>query len=943
MNIHGQPTFLADPNTSQSNDGSSPHGFVELNGEVLFGATDRLGQALWKSDGTEEGTQLVKRNMDMNGGSILNNSLIFVGSDIQNIYGIWKTDGTSEGTELIRKIENIPYFSNKADYKFNSQPLQINDYLYVLINDELWKIDGSFEGSYPIMDSCFGNIACIDSSLYFFTIRGNSLLLNESNGTRENTHIIHQYKRAIFQDVEPLNIIVAHKDTLYFFAENDTSLTLYRSDGTTQGTVPLWGSVDFSPFNFCHDLVFYHDTLYFITLNKKNSSSTIWRYADNHVDTLLQFSDLYYQPSRIIKINDGILAIIRVRNSWGGYSGIDILRITGNGASNSVSLADPGYSDFPMKIESADSVAYFFYRGNIWKTDGSYAVNLTSKLSVNDYNETKFTLGKRFLYFAHREDSIETEPWIGTGNVNENWLIKDINQEFSSSWIRRITPSGNKAYFAARDITNGYEPWVTDGTPAGTFLLKDIYPGTEYSSPHQFIDYEGSMYFIARRGSFWYYYGVDTSCYLWKTDGTTSGTIPVKRAYNSYSVEMEVPLVLNDKFYFSASVYDTYPPYAGVWVSDGSTDGTYLLKAVNEPYFGSNYPTSLTRVGNSIFFAANHAENGVELWKTDGSESGTVKVKTDFPGTTGFENLSTCIGTSKLLFFSSGDPNSGFEPWVSDGTEEGTHILADINPGTESSNPFYIGSLGDRVFLSATEGSDSWPLFVSDGTLNGTSILQTFQKSVGKSIAWNEKIYFPANDGIHGWELWCSDGTSDGTYMIKDIIQGSEGGVGGLFCLYNDLLYFSVDYPDGNSQIWSSDGTSDNTVSLDWNADDIAHISAMTIIDNNLVFSASDSQHGNCLYNYKLNVSLVKNHSASDQGFLVFPNPAKDELWIKITGSDDMSSSRFEIINAKGMVVRSFVLHSGGNFIKISDLSQGIYLIRMRNTNKTLIQRFVKL
>src|SRR6187551_3699380 len=50
-----------------------------------------------------------------------------------------------------------------------------------------------------------------------------------------------------------------------------------------------------------------------------------------------------------------------------------------------------------------------------------------------------------------------------------------------------------------------------------------------------------------------------------------------------------------------------------------------LVRDINT--IGSSNPTSLTAVGNTLFFAANDGVHGNELWKSDGTRAGTKMVK----------------------------------------------------------------------------------------------------------------------------------------------------------------------------------------------------------------------------------------------------------------------------------------------------------------------------
>lgn len=82
---------------------------------------------------------------------------------------------------------------------------------------------------------------------------------------------------------------------------------------------------------------------------------------------------------------------------------------------------------------------------------------------------------------------------------------------------------GNTLFFAANDATNGFELWKSDGTTAGTVMVKDINPGSADSLFH----YSESIAI----GNTFYFQATDAqSCELWKSDGTTAGTVIVNSA-----------------------------------------------------------------------------------------------------------------------------------------------------------------------------------------------------------------------------------------------------------------------------------------------------------------------------------------------------------------------------------------------------------------------------
>lgn len=89
---------------------SDPVYLTPLYGAVFFrGADDRHGGELWKSDGTEAGTVLVK-DINPEGdswpGSLANINGILYFSAMDEAYGweLWTSDGAEEGTTLLADI-----------------------------------------------------------------------------------------------------------------------------------------------------------------------------------------------------------------------------------------------------------------------------------------------------------------------------------------------------------------------------------------------------------------------------------------------------------------------------------------------------------------------------------------------------------------------------------------------------------------------------------------------------------------------------------------------------------------------------------------------------------------------------------------------------------------------------------------------------------------------
>ena len=84
-----------------------------------------------------------------------------------------------------------------------------------------------------------------------------------------------------------------------------------------------------------------------------------------------------------------------------------------------------------------------------------------------------------------------------------------------------------------------------------------------------------------------------------------------------------------------------------LWKSNGTPDGTVLVKDIKTGNYNSSYPSNLTAVGNTLFFSASDGITGENVWKSDGSAISTTLVKNIIagPGNSAPSNL-TEIGST---------------------------------------------------------------------------------------------------------------------------------------------------------------------------------------------------------------------------------------------------------------------------------------------------------
>ena len=452
-------------------------------------------------------------------------------------------------------------------------------------------------------------------------------------------------------------------------------------------------------------------------------------------------------------------------------------------------------------------------------------------------------------------------------------------------------------YFTADDAINGVELWKSNGTSAGTILVKDIFPGTGSSAPSELTNVNGTLFFSVNTGG-------PNGTELWKSDGTSAGTVNV-----------------------SSSCYQ---------------------------------PFNLTNVNGILYFGAYNITSGVELWKSDGTGPGTILVKDIFPGTGG----STFLGTYYLtnindtVYFSAYNSSGAndFELWKSDGTNAGTVLVKDINPGTTGSYPSNLTNVNGTLYFLADDGSYGEELWKSDGTAAGTIMVKdiyagsfgSFNTAVADLTNVNGTLYFSASDGINGYEPWKSDGQAAGTVMVKDISPGSGNSMSGLFPFYtavNSTLYFNAYGTNGN-ELWKSDGTAAGTVLVRdiYPGNNSSYPSNLINMNGMLYFTADDGINGTELWKNDSSTVGISAVPAFANKIILYPNPNNGRFIIRVQSINDLAENvKIEICNLIGEQVYSttFKKQQPSSEIDLSKFPKGIYFVKMAAGGETLTEKIV--
>jgi ELWxxDGT repeat protein len=236
-----------------------------MNGKLYFAADDGLhGNELWRSDGTDTGTYMVK-DVNPDSGSISTNyhgpyntnkvigsAFYFTADDGPHGYELWVTDGTSTGTRMVNDINTNATDNNAYPNEFMSY----NGKLYFTANSGatgygLFVSDGSQAGTYMLYGGIKNNsdYTVLNNTLYFIAHvddnTGNPIYgLWQTNGTAPGTMVIKDTLNSSFafyletfypsRNQRKVAGLTQLNNKLYF-----TAGTLWYSDGTHDGTKPI--------------------------------------------------------------------------------------------------------------------------------------------------------------------------------------------------------------------------------------------------------------------------------------------------------------------------------------------------------------------------------------------------------------------------------------------------------------------------------------------------------------------------------------------------------------------------------------------------------------------------------------------------------------------------------------------------------------------------------
>jgi ELWxxDGT repeat protein/VCBS repeat-containing protein len=423
--------------------------------------------------------------------TVVGDLMYFAATNGANGRELWVTDGTTQGTRMVKDIALGLAASSPTDL------VAIGTTLYFVATDgtngrELWKSDGTALGTVMVMNitptnttaSAVDNLVAVGGMLYFTANNGvDGVELWKSDGTSSGTAQVRNIATAANTSSSPANLVEVG-GVLYFSADDGINgRELWKSDGTASGTVlvkdintgtftdssgtaPVVRPRSSSPGMF----TVAGNTLYFVATDF-NFGAELWK-SDGTAAGTVRVADLRQGSGSAFVFGDQQILINGVLyfSADDGVNGRELWKLDTAGTSGPVLVKDIRAS-----------------------AEGSLNVSL----AFAEYN------GK--LYFSADNGINGKELWVSDGTAAGTVLLADLDPGTHKNSSNQNVPNDTfpfyfaKAngllYFTASTATAGRELWRTDGTTAGTRLATDAIYGPSGEEPLEITGFKGAVYY----------------------------------------------------------------------------------------------------------------------------------------------------------------------------------------------------------------------------------------------------------------------------------------------------------------------------------------------------------------------------------------------------------------------------------------------------------------
>lgn len=485
-------------------DGSAPQNLAAWNGSLVFSAIDAVnGREPWISDGTSEGTSILKNmasavdseGSDPSVGLITNvggsNIRYFHARDPLHGVELWRTNGTEQGTWLVKDI----YPGPGPDYYYCNSPMaEMNGNLYFCAWDPengvaLWRSDGTTAGTWMVKAMAPGgsadlyNIIAAGNLLFFDAYdpeHGNALWA--SDGTETGTYLVKEIEPGSSQIWKMANL----DDQLIFTINTERyggTLQFWRSDGTTNGTQMFAGPYT-SYFNSDDLFETAQDgkTIYFSMCEDPESVIHLWSTDGTTAGTEMISSNgpsEYRDPYGLYWMAGQLYFVAQADLSGEYYNEVSLWTLPADSSSADLVTTWPGSNNNPRFFGALNShtlillVQNDYYNEDNWRMiDISTGQQRSLPYGSHPSSISNPVAWAGKIYFIAEDSSdLPDGLWVTDGTEAGTKHIQDPATGFLVSVSDSFLSTSNSLYFTAQDSAHGSEPWIiSSGINGQTYL-----------------------------------------------------------------------------------------------------------------------------------------------------------------------------------------------------------------------------------------------------------------------------------------------------------------------------------------------------------------------------------------------------------------------------------------------------------------------------------------
>lgn len=820
--LAGVPVLVDDLNTTTNGDQIGIQSSVTIAGVTYFAADDGVhGLELWRSNGTELGTRMVKdlnRSISNVGQSPASSNpldlvnfdgtLYFTSQDSTNRQ-LYRSNGTAVGTQAVtglpsnlntNSIGGLTTVAGKVYFTATEIGSTIR---------RLWVTDGVTTQPLTDLNSTAGTIVSslqfslynVNEKLIFFGNNGaGGIELWVSDGTYANTAQLTHFNPSqsfvnTFNGVTDKLLVqgTPGTDRLYFVGRvSNGAHSLWMTDGSLAGTEPLAAVIPSEMANV-------DGTLYF-QAQSSGLGAELWRSNGTAAGTQLVADIATGSTSSFPQFIVGVggTTYFKSRTSQGGehsYWKTDgttvepaLLpssagRMTVLGNELFFQADDPVLGRELFKIDASGTVSTF---------DLAPGAASSNPRGLTDIG------GK--LMFVASSGSAFGSLWSTQGDIASTKLIKDINQTTQNSALSTLIELNGQVYFS---LNNEDELYTTDGTPAGTTQVTNIRPGEGSTNITEITRVGNALYFTAFDAS-----GLRN---LWKYDGNSAALV-------TDQVEPSGLREFNGRLYFSGHSRSVIGR-VDLWRSDGTPAGTYPLG------FNATEGGFVGEINGELFLRGNTG-SGQELWRSQNPELlGFRRFSDDLVGTGITNSFFSPIESGGHLYFMADHPSLGRQLWVQvNGQGTPVVLTSQATIGNSTSVDSMIDVAGTLYFHTVTNNGNGQELWKTNGSVTGTQLIAVLDDGeyapLHDLVVVDGRYYFTLaseinpEGGTFTTALWSSDGTAAGTSIVDtvppplnyvgDLVRGLRSSSG--------ILYYQRYDAATGFELWSHNGLASTLV-----------------------------------------------------------------------------------------------------------------------------------